>query len=137
MTFCRYTELWLKQGKDVAALFFNSQKLDSNTEKVIKSFGKAANRFKELKIKTVRMAYYDLAKLKAPEGLNVDSLPKIYVMPSEHKSAPFEEITEYDTENIMLEVQAKADIKFDLPSFPHLKEEEFRAYETGVFKEDL
>lgn len=124
-------------GKDVAVLFFNSNKLDHEGEKTIKSFGKAARRFKDLKVKSVKMGVYDLGKQSPIDGIEFDSKPKVYVFPANSKSEPYTELMSTNTERIMKDIESHADIKFTLPNFPHLDETEFVQLEAGTHTEDL
>jgi hypothetical protein len=47
------------------------------------------------------------------------------------------EHNEIKAEPIMLFIEENADVKFDLPQFPHLSEKEFERYEAGGRIEDL
>lgn len=81
----------MESSKDVAVLLYNSKYLEneethtySDNLTALKSFGKAASRFADLKIKSVRMATYNTEKNKLPEVLKQfesQELPLVVFVP--------------------------------------------------------
>ena len=67
----KFAEVVMEKDKDVAVLFYDSNDIDPKAEKTLKSFGKAAKRFKQLKIKTVKLAVFDVANQNAPDYFDV------------------------------------------------------------------
>lgn len=132
----KFAEVTFSEEKDAVVLFFDSNKIDENVEKVIKAFGRAAKRFRDLKIKSVQLISYDVAQNALPEGINVDTTPKVLIFSAKNKSSPYE-IKQLTAENIMKETEAHANIQITLPKFPHLDEKEFVALEAGSRIEDL
>ena len=132
-----FDETILKSDKDVAVLLLDSTKLTPDSVKILKSFNKAANRFKDLKIKSVKFFYYDTSIDALPKGFEKSENPIAYFLSGKNKKTPFKKLEELNTENIMLKIQSLADSKFDLPNFPHLDETEFLKIEKGEHIEDL
>ena len=140
----KFEEVVMDQKKDVVVLFYDSQNIDEDAERIIKEYGKAAKRFRELKIKSVKMTAFDVSRMKTPRNFDIstqdqDTLSRqsVYVVPAQHKNEPYHEIKDLNAQNIMIETQSKADISFSLPEFPHLDETEMFQLESGSYTEDL
>ncbi|CAI2361603.1 unnamed protein product [Moneuplotes crassus] len=137
----KFAEVAMDQDKDVAILFIDSENIDDSVERVIKAYGKAAKRFNELKIKSVKLAVFDTAKQATPDGFDLEtdksSSCRLFILPSAHKHEPYQEIEDLSTQEIMTEIQKYADKSFDLPEFPHLDEIEMYQLESGSYHEDL
>lgn len=127
----------IKRHKDVVVLFYNGHELSPEHRSILKAFDIAARRFRELKIKSVRLAYYDVGKQKIPKGVDLSHTPVILAFPMSNKKAPYPTIDDLSAEGIMKEVQRVAGKQFELPQFPHLNEKEFRNLETMQHTDDL
>ncbi|CAI2362025.1 unnamed protein product [Moneuplotes crassus] len=137
----KFSEIAMDKEKDVAVLFLDSSHINKDSEKIIEAYGKAAKRYNELNIKSVRLAMFDVFKQSPPTGFDqkIDSYStcRVFVLSSLNKYGPYHEVKKLTTQGIMTEIHEYADIPFDLPDFPHLDEIEMYQLESGTYHEDL
>ena len=133
-----FDEVCLTQGTDVLLLIYDSSMDMKKTNEIGPTFTKAARRFVEIGIKSVKLTQMDSKDFALPEGIGPrESLPQVVFFPAYHKEQPYATFSEVSTEAIMRRVQSEADIKFDLPENFHLTREDLYNIERQKRAADL
>ena len=120
----------LTEGTDVLLLVFDSSRQDriGHMAEIDRAFKKAARRFKDLGIHSVKLNMFDAKSVELPDGIGSrDHLPKVFFFPAYRKQPPYHQFYDLSTEQIMKQVEAYADIKFTLPEKAHMTREEIEA----------
>jgi len=133
-----FTNECLKQGTDVLLLFYDAHADEEENTIVSKFLEKAAKRFKDLSIESLKIVAYDIYEHSIPDEIEyTQDLPQLIIFPAYHKDPPYKYVQDIRTKRLMKKVQANVDIKFDLPENFHLNEEELKRFEEGLPFEDL
>jgi hypothetical protein len=133
-----FEEACLTEGLDALMFVYDSSMKASDINKMSKPFTKAARRFEELGIKSVKLTAFDAKGIELPDGVGLrEHLPKIFFFPAYHKQQPYTQFYDISTEAIMKQVEAQADIKFTLPENAHMTKEDWDALHRQQRASDL
>lgn len=133
-----YKQNCLKEGYDTLLLLYDAFGNEEENHMAAKFYEKVAKRFKELNIPTFKIAAYDIYVNSMPLDMEyTQDLPQLIFFPAYHKSPPYRYFQDIRTEKLMRSVQESADIKFELPEYAHLSDEELVRFQSGIPLEDL
>ena len=126
------------EGSDVLLLLYDAHGDEEENTMASKFYEKAASRFKELNLSSLKIVAYDIYEHFIPEEIDyTQDLPQLILFPAYHKSPPYRYFRDIRTERLMKKVQESVDIHFELPENYHLSQEELERFQIGLPLEDL
>lgn len=126
------------EGSDTLLLLYDAFGDEEENTMAAKFYEKAAKRFSEINIPSLKIVAYDIYEHSIPEEIDyTQDLPQLILFPAFHKSPPYRYFQDIRTERLMKKVQESSDISFNLPPNYHLSHEEVLRFESGLPLEDL
>ncbi|CAK0845709.1 unnamed protein product [Prorocentrum cordatum] len=125
-----FSEVVLDSSRDVAVFFFaSSGKAAEASEKVAIYVNRCAERFEELKVRTIRVVRFDMSLFAAPPSVQVSEVPSMVFFPAFSKEPPYQVFRgKWKVQQLMWWIQDRASLGFSLPELPHLDEQEAALY---------